>query len=60
MAFVNHDKIIISPVQQCEVKAIAFTLLTAEVGVEEHIITKTVFLQRIILVVALVGIPVVV
>ena len=60
MALVDDDEIIVAPVQQRQVEAVALALLTAEVGVEKHIVAQAVFLQRVVLVVALVGIPVVV
>ena len=44
MTLVNDDEIIVAPVQQREVKAVALALLTAEVGVEEHIVAQAVLL----------------
>ena len=44
MTLVDDDEIIVAPIQQREVEAVALSLFTAEVGVEEHIVAQAVFL----------------
>ena len=60
MALVNHNQVVVAPIQQGEVDAIAHALFTTQVSMEQYIVTKPVLGQRVVLVVALVGVPVVV
>lgn len=60
MAFVNHDKIVVSPVDVFEVEAVACAGCARQVGMIENIITQTVGNKRIVDVVTAVCYPVVV
>ena len=60
VALINNHKVVVAPVHELQIDAVRHTFVAAQIGVEQHIIAKTVFSYGIILVVRAIGLPVVV
>ena len=58
MAFVNHDEVIIAPIQALKVNAIGLPVFTREVRMIQHIIAQPIFCNRVVNIVAFICIPV--
>ena len=59
MGFVNHNQIVVAPVQTIQIQAIRGTVRTVQISMVQNIIAKSVAGNRVVDVVIFVGIPVV-
>ena len=57
--FINHNQVIVAPVQTVKVKAVGFATGTVQVGMEKNIIPQTVSGNGVVYIIILIGIPVV-
>ena len=58
MALIDNYQVVVAPVQQGKVYAIADSVISRQVGMEKHIVTQTIFIQGVVLVVTLISLPV--
>ena len=58
MALVDDHKVVVAPVEAFKVEPVRFAMVAREVGVEEDVVPQAVLRERIVDVVALVGVPV--
>ena len=59
MRFINHNQVVVAPVQTVKVKAVGFATGTVQVGMEKNIIPQTVSGNGVVYIIILIGIPVV-
>ena len=59
MGFINHNKVIVSPIDKRKVIAIRLSVSSVQIGMEKNIITKPVICDRVVFIISFVNIPVV-
>ena len=58
VAFVNYNQVIIAPIQPLEINPVGLSPFARKIGVIQHIVAEPIFRNRIVDIVAFVGVPV--